>query len=139
MAEEPSMLQMLKQARGLQKQMKQIQKKVEKRDVAAAVAGGKIEVVCSGKLVIKRILIDQSLLDAPDKRELQDLLVTAVNSAIKKAQDIMNVEMARMAGDMGIPSDELTGGADSDDDRDDDKDSASDGSGGRLKRWFGRS
>jgi len=136
------MMQMLKQARGLQKQMKQIQKKVEKRDVAATTAGGKIEVVCSGKLVIKRILVDQSLLDGPEKPEkrvFQDMLVTAVNAAIKKAQDIMNAEMARMAGDMGIPTDELTGGAsDADDDHDDDKDTASEG-GGRLKRWFKRS
>lgn len=139
MAEEPSMMQMLKQARGLQKQMKQIQKKVEKRDVAATAAGGKIEVVCTGKLVIKRILIDQSLLDAPDKRTLQDMLVTAVNSAIKKAQDIMNVEMARMAGDMGIPADELTGGAGGDDEHDDDNDTTPEGGGGRLKRWFKRS
>ncbi len=138
MAEEPSMMQMLKQARGLQKQMKQIQKKVEKRDVAATVAGGKVEVVCSGKLVIKRILIDQSLLDAPDKRTLQDALVTGVNAAIKKAQDIMNVEMARMAGDMGIPADELTGGAGGDDERDDD-DTTTPDAGGRLKRWFKRS
>jgi len=138
MAEEPSMMQMLKQARGLQKQMKQIQKKVEKRDIAATAAGGKIEVVCSGKLVIKRILIDQSLLDAPDKRTLQDALLTAVNSAIKKAQDLMNNEMARMAGDMGIPSEELTGGADTDDDHEEGTDTGADTGGGRLKRWFKR-
>lgn len=138
MAEEPSMMQMLKQARGLQKQMKQIQKKVEKRDVAATAADGKIEVVCTGKLVIKRILIDQSLLDSPDKRTLQDAVVSAVNAAIKKAQDLMNNEMARMAGDMGIPSDELTGGAEADDEREDEKDTAAEGGGGRLKRWFKR-
>lgn len=136
MAEEPSMMQMLKQARGLQKQMKQIQKRVEKRDVSVTAADGKLEVVCSGKLQIKRILIDPSLLEAADKRKLQDLLVSSVNGAIKKAQDLMNVEMQRMAGDMGLPTDEVAGAMkDEDDDGADDADGAQPG---RLRRWFGR-
>ncbi|HYB98686.1 MAG TPA: YbaB/EbfC family nucleoid-associated protein [Candidatus Limnocylindrales bacterium] len=137
MAEEPSMMQMLKQARGLQKQMKQIQKKVEKRDVSATAADGKIEVVCSGKLEIKRVLIDQSLLENPDKRQLQDQLVKAVNGAIAKAQNLMAAEMQKIAGDMGLPGggEELGLGAD-----EDDKDEAAGEStgGGRFRRWLGR-
>ena len=143
MAEEPSMMQMLKQARTMQKQMKQIQKKVDKREVSAMVDGGKIEVVITGKLQVRRILVDQSLLENPDKRVLQDNLVLAVNTAIAKAQNLMAVEMQKMAGDMGIPPDamsEALGGGDSGDDRDDDTpggDEASAG-GGRLRRWFKR-
>jgi nucleoid-associated protein EbfC len=138
MAEEPSMMQMLKQARGLQKQMKQIQKKVDKREVSAMVANGKIEVVCTGKLEIRRILIDPSLLESPDKRVLQDQLVLGVNTAIKKAQNLMAVEMQKMAGDMGIPQDEMAGalGEGDDDDTPGGGDDAA--AGGRLRRWFGR-
>ena len=140
MAEEPSMMQMLKQARTMQKQMKQIQKKVDKRDVSAMVADGKIEVVISGKLQVRRILIDQSLLESPDKRVLQDHLTLAVNTAIQKAQNLMAVEMQKMAGDMGIPPDamgEAMGGGD--DDRDDDTPGGDDAAGGgRLRRWLGR-
>ena len=140
MAEEPSMMQMLKQARTMQKQMKQIQKKVDKRDVSAMVADGKIEVVISGKLQVRRILIDQSLLESPDKRVLQDHLTLAVNTAIQKAQNLMAVEMQKMAGDMGIPPDamgEAMGGGD--DDRDDETPGGDDAAGGgRLRRWLGR-
>ena len=99
MAEEPSMLQMLKQARGLQKQMKQIQKKVEKRDVAAAVAGGKIEVVCSGKLVIKRILIDQSLLvsrQTDDRR--RDLVEHRLDRLLDTFAAIAGTAVAQLDG-----------------------------------------
>ena len=137
MAEEPSMMQMLKQARGLQKQMKQIQKKVEKRDVSVMAAGGKIEVVCSGKLEFRRILIDQTLLENPDKRVLQDQLLAAVNGAIKKAQNLMAVEMQQMAGEMGLPTDEIAG-AMGDGDDDDTSGGAAPASGGRLRRLFGR-
>lgn len=137
MAEEPSMMQMLKQARGLQKQMKQIQKKVEKRDVSVMAAGGKIEVVCSGKLEFRRILIDQTLLENPDKRVLQDQLLAAVNGAIKKAQNLMAVEMQQMAGEMGLPTDEIAGAL-GDGDDDDTSGGAAPASGGRLRRLFGR-
>lgn len=138
MAEEPSMMQMLKQARGLQKQMKQIQKKVEKRDVSVMAAGGKIEVVCSGKLEFRRILIDQSLLENPDKRVLQDQLLAAVNGAIKKAQNLMAVEMQQMAGEMGLPTDEIASAMGDGDDDDTSGGSAAPSSGGRLRRLFGR-
>jgi DNA-binding YbaB/EbfC family protein len=142
MAEEPSMMQMLKQARGLQKQMKQIQKRVDKKEVSAMVADGKIEVVITGKLQVRRILIDQSLLENPDKRVLQDNLTLAMNTAIQKAQNLMASEMQKMAGDLGLPPGalgEATGGGE-DDDRDDDSTSGDEASsgGGRLRKWFGR-
>ncbi|HEY2773696.1 MAG TPA: YbaB/EbfC family nucleoid-associated protein [Candidatus Binatia bacterium] len=139
MAEEPSMMQMLKQARGLQKQMKQIQKRVDKREVSATAADGKIEVVITGKLQVRRILLDQSVLENPDKRVLQDHLVQAVNQAIQKAQNLVAVEMQKMAGDMGLPPDALNeamGGEEHDDDEAPSGDTA--GGSGRLRRWFGR-
>jgi hypothetical protein len=139
MAEEPSMMQMLKQARTMQKQMKQIQKKVDKREVSAMVDGGKIEVVITGKLQVRRIIVDQSLLGNPDKRVLQDNLVLAVNTAIAKAQNLMAVEMQKMAGDMGLPPDAMGEAMGGGDDADDDKPGGDDtAGGGRLRRWLGR-
>lgn len=107
MSDQPSMMQMLKQARGLQKQMGKVQKKVEKRDVQAEAGGGKVSVVCSGKLEIKRILIDQELIDGGDKRVIQDTVAAGVNAALKKAQDMVQSEMAKVASGMGLPDDAL--------------------------------
>ncbi len=140
MAEEPSMMQMLKQARAMQKQVKQIQKRVDKREVSAMAADGKIEVVITGKLQIRRIILDQSLLESPDKLSLQNQLTQAVNSAIQKAQNLMNVEMQKMAGDLGLPPDamnEAMGGGD--EERDEEAPGGDEGqAAGRLRRWFGR-
>jgi len=142
MAEEPSMMQMLKQARAMQKQMKVIQKKVDKRELSVMSADGKIEIVITGKLNVRRVLLDQSVLETPDKRVLQDQLVLAMNTAIAKAQNLMASEMQKMAGEMGIPpeamGDALGGG--NDDSGEDDTSGGGDtaGSGGRLRRWLGR-
>lgn len=141
MAEEPSMMQMLKQARAMQKQMKQIQKKVDKRELSVMSTDGKIEIVITGKLNVRRILLDQSVLEVTDKRILQDQLTNAVNTAIAKAQNLMAVEMQKMAGEMGIPpeamGDALGGG--NEDGPDDDLTGGDDAAGGgRLRRWFGR-
>ncbi len=122
---QPGMMDMLKQARGLQKRMNKIQKKVEKRDVSAESGGGMVSVVCSGKLEIKRILIDQELIDGGDKRMLQDLVTSAVNAAVKKAQDMVSKEMEKVAGDMGLP--DMDG-----------SDEGGEESGGRLSRWLNR-
>ena len=138
MAEEPSMMQMLKQARGLQKQMKQIQKRVDKKEVSATLMDGKLEVVITGKLQVRRILLDQSLLENPDKRVLQDNLTLAVNTAIQKAQNLMAVEMQKMAGDMGLPPDAMNdalGGGDEEGEAAGGDDAQG---GGRLRKWFGR-
>jgi len=140
MAEEPSMMQMLKQARGLQKQMKQIQKRVDKKEVSTTLMDGKLEIVITGKLQVRRILLDQSLLENPDKRVLQDGLVLAVNTAIQKAQNLMAVEMQKMAGDMGLPPDAMNDalGGSGESEGDDEAAGGDDASGGRLRRWFGR-
>jgi DNA-binding YbaB/EbfC family protein len=138
MAEQPSMMDMLKQARGLQKQMKAIQKRVDKKEISATLLEGKIEVVITGKLHVRRILLDQSLLENPDKRVLQDNLTLAVNTAIQKAQNLMASEMQKMAGDMGLPPDamnEAMGGEESADEASGDDEAQG---GGRLRRWFGR-
>lgn len=141
MSQEPSMMQMLKQARAMQKQMKQIQKKVDKRELSVMSADGKIEVVITGKLQVQRILLDQSLLENPDKLALQKGLALAVNTAIAKAQNLMAVEMQKMAGEMGIPPEalgDMAGGGEDDGGGDDDGTGGGDAGGGRLRRWFGR-
>jgi DNA-binding YbaB/EbfC family protein len=141
MSEQPSMMQMMKQARAMQKQMKTIQKKVDKKEVSTTAADGKIEVVITGKLEVRRILIDAALLENPDKLALQNGLTKAVNDAIRKAQNLMAVEMQKMAGDLGLPPDalgEAMGGGGDDDQADDTPGGDDTTAGGRFKKWFGR-
>ena len=92
MAEQPSMMEMLRQARDLQKKMKKIQKQVEKTEITAAAgdeSNGQVTVVVSGKLHVRSITIDPRLLAPGNVRYVQDLVTNAVNAALEKAQEIM--------------------------------------------------
>jgi len=139
MGEEPTKKQVAEQGRGHQKQMKQIPEAGHKKGVSAMLMDGKLEIVMTGKLQVRRILLDQSLLENPDKRVLQDNLVLGVNTAIQKAQNLMAVEMQKMAGDMGLPPDAMNEALGGDSEGDDDTTGGGEAAGGgRLRRWLGR-
>lgn len=103
MAEQPSMMEMLRQARDLQKKMKKIQKQVEKTEITAAAGDGLVTVVVSGKLHVRSVTIDPSLLTRGDVRLVQDLVMSAVNAALEKAQEIMTEEMKKVTGGLDLP------------------------------------
>jgi len=100
---EPSMLEMMKQAREMQKKMAKAQKKVAKAEITAAAGGGMVTVVVTGKLVVKSITIEPSLVADGDVRMIQDLVTSAVNAALQKAQDVMAEEMKEVTGGLNIP------------------------------------
>ena len=100
---QPSMMDMMKQARDLQKKMKKIQKKVEKAEITASSGGGMVTVVVNGSLELKRVTLEDGLVAGGDGRMMEDLVLSAVNAAIKKAQDMMAEEMKEVTGGMNIP------------------------------------
>lgn len=138
MADQPNMMEMLKQARGLQKRMNKIQKKAEKREVGAEVGDGAVQVVCSGKLQLKRIIIDPALIEEGDKRRIQSLIVEAVNLGMKKAQDVVNGEMEKVAADMGLGGNPDVPGMPGLPGEDDGAGPEEEASGSRLSRWLKR-
>jgi len=97
------MMDMLKQARDLQKKMGKIQKRVAKMEITASAGGGMVTVVASGDLSIKRVTIENAVVEQGDVRMLEDLVVSAVNAAIKKAQDTMAEEMKEATGGLNLP------------------------------------
>lgn len=100
---QPSMMDMMKQARDLQKKMKKIQKKVESAEITATAGGGMVTVVVNGSLEVKKLSLEDSLVAGGDARMIEDLVLSAVNAAIKKAQDMMAEEMKDATGGMNIP------------------------------------
>lgn len=94
---------MLRQARSLQKQMGKLQKKIAKKKVSASAGGGMVEVEATGKLVITRVTIEPSLVAKGDVGLIQELVKSAVNGAVDKAQDMMNEEMKQVTGGLDIP------------------------------------
>tara|TARA_Y100000588_G_scaffold186976_1_gene201060 strand:+ start:1120 stop:1428 length:309 start_codon:yes stop_codon:yes gene_type:complete len=94
---------MMRQAQQLQKQMAKLQEEIENSKVENSVGGGVVKVVVTGKMVVESIEIDPEVVDSEDVEMLQDLVQTAVNGAIEKAQELASTKMGALTGGLNIP------------------------------------
>jgi nucleoid-associated protein EbfC len=97
-----NMQNMMRQAQQMQLQVQKIQEEVEQREVEAASGGGVVRVVATGKKVIKSIEIKPEAVDPDDVEMLEDLVMAAVNEALAKADEMMQQEMGKVTGGMGL-------------------------------------
>jgi nucleoid-associated protein EbfC len=97
------MMDMMRQAREMQKKMSQVQKKVAQMEVTASAGGGMVTAVVSGDLILKQLRIDPKVVAEGDVSLLEDLVLSAVNAAFKQAQDTMAEEMKSVTGGLKIP------------------------------------
>ena len=98
----PNMQQLMKQAQKMQKQMEEAQAALETKELTATAGGGMIEVVITGKKEIKSIKINPDVVDSDDVETLEDLVLVAVNEAIRQADELSQKEMGRLTG--GLPT-----------------------------------
>lgn len=100
----PSNMQsMLKQAQKMQEDMANMQAELEEREYEVAAGGGVIEVKINGKKEILSVKIDPEVVDPDDVETLEDLIVAAVNEAIKRVEAVSAEEMQKITGSMSIP------------------------------------
>jgi nucleoid-associated protein EbfC len=93
----------MKQAQMMQQKMARVQQELEERQVEASSGGGMVTAVVNGKQRLVSLKIEKSVVDPEDVEMLQDLVVAAVNEAVKKSQDMMQEEMAKITGGFNIP------------------------------------
>lgn len=97
---------LMKQAQKMQTDMAELQAELEEREFTAAVGGGAIEVVATGKKEIKSLTIQPDVVDPEDIEMLQDLIISAVNEVMREIEETSNTEMEKItggAGGAGIP------------------------------------
>ena len=100
----PSNMQsMLKQAQKMQEDMAALQAELEEREYDVAAGGGVVNVKINGKKEILAIDIKPEIVDPDDIETLSDILVAAVNEAIKRVEDTNANEMSKITGTMGMP------------------------------------
>jgi DNA-binding YbaB/EbfC family protein len=92
---------MLKQAQQLQAKMEQVQKELETETVEASSGGGAVTVVMTGHQVLRSVKIQPEA--AGDVEMLQDLVLAAMNEALKKSQELAQQRMSAIAADLKIP------------------------------------
>ncbi|MDD4168901.1 MAG: YbaB/EbfC family nucleoid-associated protein [Desulfotomaculaceae bacterium] len=98
-----NMNKMMKQVQKMQQDMMKLQEELKSRTVESTAGGGMIKVVASGNNEIVSIEINPAVVDPEDLEMLQDLVLVAVNEALKKAQDMVAQEMNKLTGGLNIP------------------------------------
>ncbi|MFQ5478497.1 MAG: YbaB/EbfC family nucleoid-associated protein [Candidatus Binatia bacterium] len=100
---EMGMIDVIKQARTLQKQLDEVQKRAERQQVTASAGGGMVEVTMNGKLHVLSVNIEAKLVAGGDVCMIQDLVRAAFNDAIGKARKMVAGEMQKVTGGLNIP------------------------------------
>jgi len=96
--------QLMKQAQQMMKQREKILGDLRERVVDAAAGGGMVTAYVNGATELVRLDLDPEVVVAEDKEMLEDLVVAAVNEAIRKAKELSDKEMGKLAGGMpGLP------------------------------------
>lgn len=94
---------MIRQAQKMQEDMQNLQADLEQREYEISAGGGVVTVKINGKREILNIGIEPEIVDPDDIETLSDVLVAAVNEAIKKVDAVSEQEMGKVTGGLGMP------------------------------------
>ena len=98
-----NMQSMLKQAQKMQEEMLKAQEELENAEVEATSGGGAVSVKVSGKKELLSIKISPDAVDPDDVEMLEDLIIAAVNEAMRKADEQSAAKMQTITGGMNLP------------------------------------
>ena len=94
---------MIKQAQKMQEDMAALQEDLDSREYEVKAGGGAVTVKINGKLEVLSINMSEEIVDPDDIETMTDVLVAAVNEAIKKVEDTNASEMQKITGDINVP------------------------------------
>ena len=97
-----NMQQLMRQAQKMQQQMQEAQEQLDAAEYEASAGGGMVTVKVTGKRELTAITIDPQVVDPDDIEMLQDLIIAAVNEALRKSEETKAAAMNRMAPGMGM-------------------------------------
>ncbi|MBS5945795.1 MAG: YbaB/EbfC family nucleoid-associated protein [Peptoniphilus harei] len=94
---------MMKQIEKLQKQMEEMQENLANEEISATSGGGAVCATVNGNKELISIKLDRDAVDPDDVEMLEDLIVAAVNEAMRSAESKMNSQMGKFTGGLNIP------------------------------------
>ena len=96
-------MNMIKQAQKMQQDMMRMQQELQEKEYEAAAGGGVVSATVNGKHELKNLVIDPEAVDPDDVEMLQDLIVAAVNEAMRAADSDAANTMQKLTGGLGLP------------------------------------
>ena len=97
-----NMQQLMKQAQRMLENLQKKQEELNAREFTAASGGGMVKVTVNGAREVLSVEIDPQCVDPDDVEMLQDLVLSAVNSALKEAATTVEQEMGKLTGGMNL-------------------------------------
>lgn len=98
-----NMNNMMKQVQKMQANMEKMQQEIEEKEFEASAGGGAVTVKVNGKKQLVDIILKEEIVDPEDVEMLQDLIMAAVNEALRVAEETASKEMGKLTGGMNIP------------------------------------
>ena len=98
-----NMNSMMKQMQKMQKKMMEAQEALKDEFVEGTAGGGVVTVKCNGHKEVSEVLIKEEAVDPDDIEMLQDLVLAAVNDALKKADELANGKMGQFTKGLNLP------------------------------------
>lgn len=97
------LFKMMQQAQEMQAKLKAVESELSAATVVGSAGGGMVTVEADGKGVVRKVKIDPSVVNPADVEMLEDLVGVAVADAQRKATDLAQGEMSKMAGGLQLP------------------------------------
>ncbi len=98
-----NMQQLARKAQQLQEQVKQIEAELEQKEYTASAGGDAVKATATGKMELKSIEIKPEVVDPDDVEMLSDLVLAAVNEALRAAASDRSTQMDKLSGGLGMP------------------------------------
>ena len=95
-------MNMIKQAQKMQQDMLRMQEEMENKEYEATVGGGMVKAVVNGKHTVLSVEINPEAVDPDDVEMLQDMVVAAVNEAMRKAESEASANMSKLTGSLNL-------------------------------------
>ena len=99
----------MQQVKMLQEKMAKIQEELSLKTVESSSGGGMVTAVVNGRQELVQLKIDPQVIDPEDVEMLQDLVLAAINDALRKSQELAAGEMTKVAGGLNIPGLKIPG------------------------------
>ncbi len=94
---------LMKQAQEMQRKMEEIKKELAQKEIKVSSGGGMIEITINGQQEINEIKIEPDVIDVNEKEMLEDLILAAVNEALRQSKELAAQEMSKLTGGANIP------------------------------------
>ena len=98
-----NMNNLMKQAQKMQKKMQEMQEDLDSQVFEDSAGGGAVKVTVTGKKEVTKVSIDPEVVDEDDVEMLEDLILAAVNEAMRTADEKVNQQMSKVTGGLNMP------------------------------------